>query len=99
MIKHVFRIGVATYCDSKVREDVASKTHFCKQLAKECFWLEKWCTNHLNLYTTKRWTQWCEKGILQVGKWKVKPPYHLHQDDILGMEFKIPMKCDPKWVC
>lgn len=67
---------------------------FAKELAKKCFWLEKWCMNHLNLCTTKRSTQWCEKGTLQVGKWKVKPPYHLHQDDILGMELKISMKCD-----
>jgi hypothetical protein len=50
--------------------------------------------NHLDLCTTKRSTQLGEKGILQVGKWKVKPPYHLHQDEILGMELKILMKCD-----
>jgi len=87
--------SVTTYWDSKLREDVALKTHSCKRISQKVFLTRKMIyMNHLDLCTTKRLTQWCEKGILQVGKWRVKPPYHLHQDDILGMEFKIPMKCD-----
>ncbi len=84
-----------TYWDSKVREDVASNMHSCKRIGPKVFLSWKMMyMNHLDLCTTKRSTQLGEKGgILQVGKWKVKPPYHLHQDDILGMELKIPMKC------
>ncbi len=94
IIKCVFRSSVITCWDSKVRKDVVSKTHSCKRIGQKVFLIRKvMYTNHLVLCTTKRSTQWCEKGILQIGRWKVKPPYHLHQDDILVMEPKIPMKC------